>query len=130
MRWRENLRVVALNVISHETKARGARRSAVAVQRRVRKRVSSSSWGGGVHYLVGTRCFTGRIRPPLVRSQTGWTRLHNNLSCLSVLRPTTCTWITPRWLFTYQICPESVLPRSEKEMVFFVAMAKRKIPFF
>jgi hypothetical protein len=46
MRWRENLRVVALNVISHETKARGARRSAVAVQRRVRKRVSSSSgWG-------------------------------------------------------------------------------------
>jgi hypothetical protein len=48
--------------------------------------------GGGVHYLVGTRCFTGRIRPPLVRSQTGWTRLHNNLSCLSVLQPTTCTW--------------------------------------
>jgi hypothetical protein len=69
MRWRENLRVVALNVISHETKARGARRSAVAVQRRVRKRVSSLSWGGGVHYLVGARCFTGRIRPPLVRSQ-------------------------------------------------------------
>jgi hypothetical protein len=52
MRWRENLRVVALNVISHETKARGARRSAVAVQRRVRKRVSSSSSGVGACIIL------------------------------------------------------------------------------
>jgi hypothetical protein len=124
MRWRENLRVVALNVISHETKARGARRSSTKTRSETSVVVVVVGWGRALS--CWDEMFYGNI-------STALGALANRVDAFAqqfVLSSCPATWTMPRCLFTYQICPESVLPLSEKGMVFFVAMAKRKIPFF